>query len=59
MYGDAFALSGRFFIGCFSSLPVCRFYLLCLLIIDEGIIAVGRLEEVTLRTHGLRTAVAF
>ena len=28
-------------------------------IIDEGIIEVGLLEEVTLRTHGLRTAVAF
>ena len=31
----------------------------CAPIIDEGIIAVGGLEEVTLRTHGLRTAVAF
>ena len=55
---DAFALSGRFLLAVFPAYQsvgsISRAS-----IIDEGIIAVGSLEEVTLRTHGLRTAVAF
>lgn len=59
MYDDAFALSGRIFL--LAAFPAYQSIgsISCASIIDEGIIAVGRLEEVTLRTHGLRTAVAF
>ena len=55
---DAFALSGRFLLAAFPAYQsvgsISRAS-----IIDEGIIAVGGLEEVTLRIHGVRTAIVF